>query len=112
MLFDKRNGKEFRLRAHYGDLTCGLIDEENKFCIVGGEGLSSFFFETNKEHNFLDNKCIHSMKQNNDNSIKILIDPWSNDPGVWILDIVTLSISKISSTPDLRDLPFQEYIDY
>jgi hypothetical protein len=112
ILIDKRNKHEYFLREHYGDPSCGIISEMKKYCIVGGEGLSIYHFEKNEEFNFLSKLPIHSIKMNDENSIKILVDPWSDDHGTWILNINDFTINKISEKPDMREMPYQEIVEY
>ncbi len=112
ILKNRKNHSEIFLRTHYGDPTCGNIDENNELCIVAGEGVSIYFYNTKKELNFLDTYCIHSINQIENNLIKILVDPWSEQHGTWILDLKSLKINKINNKPDMRDLPYQEIVEY
>ena len=111
VLKNRQTEKEHYLRKHYGDPCCGLIDRNNKICVVGGQGLNIIKLDDFSSIDKLDGLFIHSIKQE-DNEIKILIDPWSDDSGIWSLEIETLVLKKISNDPDLRNCEYKEEVDF
>lgn len=106
----KLNNNVIELEGHYGDPSCGLIDLNENWFAVGGEGVSIFLIKQKKEIRFLEKLFIHSLKQIDGKSLRILIDPWSENHGVWELNIDTFDLSKKSDQPDLRNKPYQDLI--
>lgn len=112
ILHDKRNDSDLKLKDHYGDPSCGLIDFNENWCAVGGEGVSIFLIHQKKEIRVLEKYFIHSVKQLDENNLRILIDPWSENPGVWELNIKSFKISKISDNPDLKNKPYHDLFSF
>lgn len=110
ILLNKIDNKELHLRDHYGDPSCGNIDKNEQWCIVGGEGITVYFIDQKKSITLLAGLFIHSIRIKEHNKINIIVDPWSDESGTWELNIKNLSIKKISKEPDLRDEPYQESI--
>lgn len=110
-LIEKQSDKKFYLGNTYGDPVCGIISDDNSFCVVGGaEGLIIWKNEEIvkiKNSYFL---SIFDIKQTDKNSIKILVDPWSDNSSIWQLDIRTLEYIKVKDFPHYRDKEYTENI--
>ena len=115
-LLDKKNNQILFTDDFYGDPSCGLIDISNKWSIVAGkhltlwtyhEGVSDITkFETQK---FCD---IAQLQIIDKNTIKILIDPWSEFSAIWQLVISDKSLSKTSDFTTYKNLPYTDDISW
>lgn len=80
----------------YGDPKCGLIAENNNWCLVGGETLNVWYYDkgllTVEDEDLM---WIVEIRQKSSNEVELLIDPWSDKGSVWMLNIETLERHKI-----------------
>ena len=121
-LKDKRNGATHDLGNHYGDPRVGLISPDENWFITAGEGVLYFDFERGlREYlregfkdNFGKDGCafIHSARIESSDSVRILIDPWSEHASTWVLSISSLTVTKIKDGPCMDGKPWQEEIEY
>jgi hypothetical protein len=95
-LIRKGLNKEIYLGNFYGDPTCGLISENNNWCIVGGETLSIWKENGNissiKDDDFA---WVCKARQTAPYEVELLIDPWSEKGSVWRLNIDSLEKHKL-----------------
>lgn len=102
-LIEKSNGKEIVLGEFYGDPTAALISKKNEWAIVAGEHLAIWANEriTKIEDDNL--RWIYALRTNDDNTVEILIDPWSDKSSVWTLDMATLELRKVKDFNNYKD---------
>jgi hypothetical protein len=96
-LIDKKSEKEMYLGDFYGDPTCGLISEDNNWCIVGGATLSIWKVEGNvltiKDDNLY---WACKIRQTAPYEVQLLIDAsWSDKGSVWSFNINTSERHKL-----------------
>jgi hypothetical protein len=95
----------------YGDPQCGVIFDEYNLVFVGGNHL--IYWIKNCEAKVIgkdDINWVHDIKMNNDNTIKILTDPWSKNSAIWLLDIKTLKYKKVRDFNDYVDRDYTEHV--
>ncbi|MBV8391016.1 MAG: hypothetical protein JO080_14520 [Mucilaginibacter sp.] len=96
-LINKKNHKEIYMGGFCaGDPSCGLIEENNNWCVVGGEILNVW----SSDNGLLsiedeDLNWVVDIRQKSSNEVELLIDPWSDKGSVWELNIKTLERHKI-----------------
>ena len=102
-LVEKRNGEEIVHDDFYGDPKCGLISKNNDWAIIAGEHLTIW---TKGKIAKIENdhlKWIYALRTNDEKTVEILIDPWTDNPAIWTLDISTLKFKKVKDFLDYRD---------
>lgn len=96
----------------YGDPSCGLISNDNKWCLVGGSTLrlwtGSEVFEIKDDN--LNWAC--KFRQVDANKVEILIDPWSDNSSVWELNIQTRENRKIKDFANYKDREYTDDIEW
>lgn len=115
-LLDKKSNKILFTDSFYGDPSCGLIDADNRYSIVGGKHLTLWTcydghskvtkFET---HEFSNIERLRSIDRD---TIEILIDPWSEFGAIWQLNISNKSLSKISSFVEYKNKAYTDDISW
>ncbi|MFN8358692.1 MAG: hypothetical protein U0264_02145 [Candidatus Kapaibacterium sp.] len=111
-LFDKETNERYELGSMYGDPSCGLIDQDNKWCVIGG---STVIIWTTKETTELEVDELYwacRIRQINLNSVQILIDPWADNSSIWELNILDKSHFKICDFKNYKDKAFTEQIEW
>lgn len=111
-LIDKVSNVKFQIGSMYGDPSCGLIDEDNNWCIVGG---STIIIWTPKETTQLNVEELHSVcqiRQITPSSVQILIDPWSDNSSIWELDVFKRTYIKIRDFLNYKDKEYTEIINW
>ena len=93
----------------YGSVDCACIDQNEKWCISGGNGIVIYRLESPYE-NYQYNKNTTQWKelwrdekdwypeviyQETDNSVRIVIDVYSDAKGVYELNVETLELVKL-----------------
>jgi hypothetical protein len=132
-VYVKRNDSDNKIYIgdHYGDPKCGLIAHTETWFLAGGEGLTFFDFSRGSVELMRDAKLmfdinlgkikarvdqpyfsIHSMKLENENAVRILVDPWSDVASTWLLKIKNLELEKLYDGPSLLGQPYQETIEF
>lgn len=98
---------------HHGDPSCGVIAIDGSWFAVGGEGVS-VFTRSGEANTFLRDPLCHvsAMKLDENDSIRVLVDPWSDNASVWRLTPSTGDLAKLRDGPDLRGEPFQKNVPY
>jgi len=96
-LINKKNYKEIYMGGFCaGDPSCGLIGENNNWCVVGGEILN--VWSNDKGLLSIEDEDLNwvvDIRQKSYNEVELLIDPWSDKGSVWTLNIKTLERHKI-----------------
>ena len=55
---------------------------------------------------------IHSIRVKDDDTIEVLIDPWSTKASVWEVNVNTLYKTKIRDFFEYKDQPYTEKINW
>ncbi|SHN46078.1 hypothetical protein [Chitinophaga sp. CF418] len=82
-LMDKVNQLAYALGWYYGDPSCGAIDINNKWAILGGLDLSVLWKD--REIIPLPFDDMHDIRQINENHVQILTDPWTTTSAIYTL---------------------------
>lgn len=104
----KISGEVLLEEFFYGEPMCGLIDVENKWAVVAGDHVTVWTLQTSKIIKHEDLGWVHALRVKDQDTIEILIDPWSDKSAIFELNISTLLIKKVS---DFVDYWGQEYSD-
>lgn len=111
-LVDKLTGTILLKDDFYGDPTCALIDKNNKWAIVAGEHLTQWKPDKTDRIDNENLKWIHGLRIKNENTVEILVDPWSNFAAIWEINIETFQIKKIKNFNRYKDQPFTENVEW
>jgi hypothetical protein len=111
-LVNKVTQERYGLGTMYGDPSCGLIDQDNKWCIVGG---STLIIWTTKGTTELKVSALYEacrIRQINHQTVQILIDPWADHSSIWELNILDKSYVKIGDFKNYQGKPYTEQIEW
>ena len=111
-LFDKETNERYALGSIYGDPSCGLIDQDNKWCIIGGSTLIIWTLKETTELKVDELYWACKLRQINQNNVQILIDPWSDNASIWQLNIMDKSYFKICEFKNYLDKDYTEQIEW
>ena len=111
-LIDKETNERFELGSMYGDPSCGLIDKDNKWCVIGGSTIIIWTAIETSELKIDELYWACKLKQINQNSIQILVDPWADNAAIWELNIIDKSHFKISEFKNYIDKEYTEQIEW
>ncbi len=111
-LVNKETLEQDVLGELYGDPIWGLISNNSDWAIVGGQSLI-LWQEPNYIVHIEDPELVGSIKgrQTSPNELEILIDPWSDNSAVWLLNVDSLLIRKLA-TRDKLTSSYSEDIDW
>ncbi len=110
-LIDKNSGMVTNLGSFYGDPGFGLISSNLDWCLVGGSYLCIWQiggYITHVEDEDLKNA--YNARQIAPFEVEILIDPWSDEGGVWRFNIETFEMFRLK-TIDKRHEPYSENVE-
>ncbi|MBX3255386.1 MAG: hypothetical protein KF862_14690 [Chitinophagaceae bacterium] len=111
-LIDKETNYRFELGNMYGDPSCGLIDKDNKWCIVGG---STLIIRTQDETTEIKADELYwacKIRQTNKNSVQILVDPWADNSSIWEINILDKSYFKVCDFNHYKGKEYTEQIEW
>lgn len=111
-LIDKETNERYELGSMYGDPSCGLIDRDNKWCVISGSTLIIWISEETTELKVDELYWACKLRQINKNSVQILIDPWSDNSAIWELNIMDKSYFKICEFKNYIDKEYTEQIEW
>lgn len=112
-LWDLVTGKSIFADEHYGDAKKAIIGPGEDWCVIGGEGISVWKKDMGLIHMMRSPiMFIHDLKMDDQNKVKILVDPWSTHASVWILDVERMDLTKLKDGPSLTDQPYSEHLDF
>ncbi len=112
-LIEKHRNEVMFCTDVYGNPTCGIISQKNDWCIICGS--HSFILWTPKgtvrfeDENFLG---AHDLRQIDDNTVEILIDPWSDKAAIWRFNIATEHAVKIRDFDDYKGKEYTNDVDW
>jgi hypothetical protein len=116
-LINKRNGKKVYLGDSYGDPNFGIIDKNEQWAILFGH--TTYLWTPGEiiiltEYHSPSRDIFQSPfdgRQINDFEVEVLDDPWSDNPGIYNLNVQTREIERISNFKQLN-IPYQDKIDW
>jgi hypothetical protein len=96
-LIEKSSKRDILLCEFYGVCDAGVINDREKWCVVGGDIIAIW---KNDNITIIDNdelKWVFDMRLKDNNTVEILIDPWSknNNSAIWELNVEVLVFKKI-----------------
>ena len=109
-LFNKKMNQIVFEDYFYGEPSWGLIDKKNEWAIIAGEQLVLWTADKIKTFTEDDFHDIHSVRLKGENSLEILIDPWSDVSAIWELNIDQFSLKKMRPFNDYCNLRYSENI--
>lgn len=95
-----------------GDPVTGLIDCNNTWAIIGGYHLHIWMNGYSQVISTEEIRFIHSLRLINENTVELLIDPWSEFSAIWRLFLNDLSMEKVQDFDSYYDKPFTENITW
>lgn len=112
-LVEKATGVKTYLDDHYGDPTCAVIAPGEDWFAVGGVGITYFDFARGvRKFKQSSSQCVHAMRANGPDRLRVLLDPWSECASVWELHTKSLSLRKLTDGPFLADEPYREVVEF
>lgn len=102
-LIDKINQAEIVHDEFYGNPSCGLISRNNDWAILAGEHITIW---TNGKTTKIENndlRWVYALRTNDQKTVSILTDPWSEKSAIWLLDITTLHLKKVRDFNEYKD---------
>jgi len=116
-VIEKPSGAPQRAGDHYGDPACGLIGPGDTWFLAGGEGLTLFTFrdgvvELLRGSSEADTYFVKQMRLEQEGTVRILVDPWSDKASVWRLFPDEARLEKLHDGPDLRSEPLRDDVEY
>ena len=109
-LKEKSTGRILLEDDFYGDPTCGLIDENNRWAIVAGEHLTIWTPNKAKTIDQENLKWVHTLRLKDNQTVEILTDPWSDQPAIWEINVKTLAVKKVRDFDDYIEKEFTENV--
>lgn len=100
-IIDKKAKFNIYLGSSYGDPTFGIIDNNEQWALLLGHTLylwTPFELSNQDEVNSASGKIFEwpfAARQISDFEVEVLEDPWSDNPGIYILNVKTKSIKRI-----------------
>ena len=107
-LIEKKNGQQLFQDDFYGDPSCGLISKNDDWAIIAGEHLTIWRKGKTTKIDNEDLRWVYALRTNDQKSVEILIDPWTDKSAIWTLDIATLEFKKVK---DFNDYKAKEHTD-
>lgn len=115
---NKLTKEEFAIFQFDNDPTCGVVGNNNDWCLIGGDVLVLRTWVDNTLRLVGDLKQIFDIKIIDDYTVQILTDPWTNNSEVWQLTIDLnkltrpLTLTKIKDFKNYVDKPYTENVDW
>ena len=110
LLRNKSNQKILMKEDFLGDASCGIIDKDGNWAVVGGEYLLIW---TVSQYNKVEEeglKWIHSLRFKNWEILEILTDPWSEYSAVWELNLQSFQCTKVRDFNDYKNQKYTEEV--
>jgi hypothetical protein len=111
-LTDISTGQTILIGDFYGNPSCGLISNDNKWCLVGGSTLR--LWTGNEVYEIKDDKLYWACKlrQTGAEKVEILVDPWADNSSVWEFNIQTRESRKIKDFDNYKDKEYTDDIEW
>ena len=111
-VIDRRTGARVGLGDHYGDPTCAVIAAEEEWFAAGGEGITILHRGRLHAVGRAERWFVAAMREEPPGSLRVLLDPWGDTPGVVQVDPATGAARWLSTEPDLRDQPWSADVPF
>lgn len=113
-LIETVSQNKIKLGDFYGDTSCGLISQDEKWCLAGGETLVLWDMKANLLVNWIDKDItwVMDLKQIGNHKFQVLTDPWSETSAIWEIDTKHKTTHKIQSFTKYLDTAYTENIDW
>jgi hypothetical protein len=108
-----RNDIVFDTHIIHGELICGIISQKNDWCIVCGS--HSFILWTPEGTASFEDADLFSpydLRQIDDDTVEILIDPWGKKAAIWRFNIVTEHAFKVRDFDDYKDKEYTDNVEW
>ncbi len=112
-IIDKKTGRTIYLGSSYGDPTFGIIDKNEQWALLLGH--TSYLWTHSELSNLNESHSTSGeifewpfdARQINDFGVEILDDPWSDNPGIYSLNVKSKSIKRIKDFRKL-EIPYAD----
>lgn len=104
------NKEILHLGSFYGSPSCGAIDINNKWAVMGG--LEGFLLWQQGSLEELPFPNAYEIRQVDNDLLHILTDPWTEDCAIWEFNINTQQFSKIRDFKDYQDKEYTEDVKW
>lgn len=111
-VIDKRTGVRLALGYHRGDPICAAIARNESWFAAGGLGVTILHEGRLREVGTPMEWYVEAMREDPPGCLRVLLDPWSDSPGVFEIDPTTGSSRQLSDQPDLRGQPRTATVPY
>ncbi|WP_192822628.1 hypothetical protein [Rufibacter sp. LB8] len=111
-LIDKVTGLVLLEDDFYGDPTCGIIHPSNQWAVIAGEHLVVWTEKETKQIHDDDLKWIHSIRILDSDSVGLLVDPLSEKPAIWKLNVRSFEYNKLRDFTDYQGQEYQENVNW
>ena len=111
----RATGQRTAVAFHHGDPVCGIIAPDETWFATAGEGVAVFRFDGGSTTYLRDGGTpwhVSAMRLEGSDTLRFLVDPWSDQASVWQLHPGTRHLVKLRDGPYLRDQPYRETVDY
>ena len=111
-IYDKRSRTEHFLCEFYGVCDCGVINDKEEWCVVGGDIIAVW---KNNQVTIIDRAelaWVNDIRMKSTGVVELLIDPWSEKSAIYELDIESLTISKIADFTAYKNKPYCEKVKW
>lgn len=102
-LRDKTSNDILYSDEFYGDPECALIDDNEHWAVVGGDKLVVWSSNEVNEVKVQGLESIEAMREKGSECVEILVDPWSENAAVWVLNVKTLQAKKVRDFNNYKD---------
>lgn len=116
--FNKFTKEEFAIFQFDNDPTCGIVGQNNDWCLIGGDILVLRTWVDNALRLVGELKNIFDLKQIDAYTTLILTDPWAKNSEIWHLSVDLnkltrpLTLTKIRDFKDYFDKPYNENVKW
>jgi len=111
----RATGQRTVVAHHYGDPVCGMIAPDESWFASAGEGVSVYTFSGGAAHYLRSQGApchVAAIRSDGPATIRILVDPWSDQAAVWQLQPGTGRLVKLRDGPHLQDQPYRADVAY
>lgn len=106
--FNKLTKEEFAIFQFYGDPTCGIVGQNNDWCLIGGDVLVFRTWLDNTLRLVGELKNIFDLKPIDAFTTQILTDPWSENAEIWQLSVDLNKLTRPLTLTKIKD--FKGYV--
>lgn len=111
-LINKNNDDVLFQDRFIGEPQCGLISPKNNWAIVAGDHITIWKEDGLKKINGEKIGWVHDLRQKNEDTVEILIDPWSEKASILTLSLDDLTLNKVKNFPNYQNKPSTEKVEW